>query len=345
MDAMSPQPRFHSRVFLFVAFAAVWPFCSLPATEGPIGGFISGFVFDPQGRGLRPVLGIPGSATLGKPLNLGVDLVNATISPAGDYALGFTRDRKNLVQVERISGLATVRVVMRGASSTNLVAISPMGGEAVLYRRAAHTYQVLTNMAHAPEAGEELPLPRPRGSLTAIAVGDEGVVLAGFSDGESGAIYLLGSGGRAGVISHVRHPSAITFLSRSHEALVADSLDNRIYLLRNITANVATVLIAGKHDGVDGPVAVEASRDGKRAFVANAHAKTILTVDLAGGPSALYACHCVPASLSPLNGNALYQLTEPSEGPMWLFDGDAAEPRIVFVPAPVPGSGSKPGMP
>ena len=116
-------------------------------------------------------------------------------------------------------------------------------------------------------------------------------------------------------------------------------LDNKIYLLRNITGNVTTLHVASKRDGVDGPVAVEASRDGTLAFVANARSKTILSVHLAGSPPALYSCRFVPATLSPLHGNALFRLTEPSDGPMRWFDGDHSEPRVVFVPPFHAGSG------
>jgi len=298
-----------------------------------IRGSVSGFLFDPQAHELRPIVGIPGSSFLGNGMSWSADLDEIMISPVRDYALALSRDHHELVEIRQISSAATVRGIVRGASPIDMIFVSPLGGEAVLYRRAAHTFQLLRNLPDAPHAGEEVEMPWSRGSLTTLAVGDGGIVLAGFSDGESGAIYWIGSGGRAGVVSRMRHPSAITFVSHSHDALVADRIDNKIYLVRNITRNPATIPLASHYDGVDGPVAVEASRDGQRAIVANTHSKTILTLDLDGGSPAVYSCHCVPTALRHLNGNAVFQLTESSpKGPVWLFDGDAPEPRIVFVP-------------
>lgn len=341
--AMTKQLRSHSRLFIYLALLALGAGRSLIAagdarTPWSMSGSGLGFVFDPQARGLRPVLGVPGASTLGKTVALNVDLAEAIVAPARDHALAITRGSE-LVEVRQLSTAPAVRPVFHATSFVDAIRLSPMGGEAILYRRAANTYQLLANLPGAPVAGEEFDLPL-HGSLTAMALADGcRAALAGFSDGESGAIYLLGSNGQAALISSVRHPSSITFLSHSHDALVVDGAADKIYLLRNVTGNVATLLIADKRDGVNGPVAAEASRDGKRIFVANARSKTILSVELADDSHVLYPCHFVPTTLSHLKGNALYRITEPStKGPMWLFDGDAAQPRTVFVPAYYAGS-------
>jgi len=304
-----------------------------PKTPWSMSGSALGFVFDPQAHGLRPLLGIPGASLFGKTVGLRVQITDAIVAPARDHALAITSDSE-LVEIGELSSGPAVRPVLREASHIDVMRLSPMGGEAILHRRAASTYQLLTNLPGAPTAGEEFELPTSQGALTALALADGGrAALAGFSDGESGAIYLLSPAGHAAWISGVRHPSFITFLSHSHDALVADKTDDRIYLLRNVTGNVATLLIADKHDGVDQPVAVEASRDGRQMFAANARSKTILTVDLANGTHVLHSCHCIPTTLSHLSGDAVFRITEPSKGPMWLFDGDGPHPRIVFVPA------------
>ena len=335
---MTTQPRSHFWLPICLALVVFGAGHALTAAGTPntpwsMSGSALGFVFDPQIHGLRPLLGIPGASIFGKTVGLRVEITDAIVAPARDHALAITGDSE-LVEVRQLSSAPVVHPVLREKSVIDVMRLSPMGGEAILYRRAANTYQLVTNLPGAPAAGEEFDLPASHGSLTALALADGGrVALAGFSDGESGAIYLLSRTGHAAWISGVRHPSAITFVSHSHDALVADRADDRIYLLRNATGNVATLLIADKHDGVDQPVAVEASGDGRQIFAANARSKTILTVDLANGAHVLHSCHCVPTTLSHLNGNALYRITEPSKGPMWLFDGDAPQPRIVFVPA------------
>src|SRR5712692_8145017 len=54
-----------------------------PRVKGPV----LGYVWDQGSSGLRPILGIPGSSTLGPLLDLGVSIRLAEISPAQDYAL------------------------------------------------------------------------------------------------------------------------------------------------------------------------------------------------------------------------------------------------------------------
>ena len=340
---MTSQPRAHLWFWIcltLVVFGAGHALTAAGNARAPwsMSGSALGFVFDPEVHGLRPILGIPGASILGKRVALSVDLAGAIVAPAHDHALAITRDSE-LIEIRKLSSAPAVRPLLRERSVIDVMRLSPSGGEAILYRRSANTYQLVSGLPGAPVAGEEFDLPRFHGSLTALALADGSrTALAGFSNGESGAIYLLSPTGHAAWISGVRHPSSITFLSHSHDALVADKTGDKIYLLRNVTGNVATLLMADKHDGVDEPVAVEASRDGRQAFAANARSKTILTVELANGAHVLHACRCVPTTLSHLSGNALYRITEPSKGPMWLFDGDAPQPRIVFVPAFYAGS-------
>ncbi len=340
---MTTQPRSHLWFLIcpaLVIFGAGHALTAAGNASAPwsISGSALGFVFDPEVHGLRPVLGIPGASIFGKRVALSVDLAAAIVAPARDHALAITRDSE-LVEIRHLGSAPAVRPVLRENSVIDVMRLSPAGGEAILYRRGANTYQLVTGLPGAPVAGEELAMPPFHGSLTALALADGGrVALAGFSNGESGAIYLLSPTGHAAWISGLQHPTSITFLSHSHDALVADRTGDRIYLLRNVTGNVATLLMADKHDGVDEPVAVEASRDGRQAIATNARSKSILTVELASGAHVLHACHCVPTTLSHLSGNALYRITEPSKGPMWLFDGDAPQPRVVFVPALYAGS-------
>jgi hypothetical protein len=341
--AMTTQLRSRFAFFTCLALLVLGTGQALTAAGSPntpwsMSGSALGFVFDPQGHALRPLLGIPGASIFGKTVGLSVDLAEAIVAPAGDHALAITRDSE-LVEIRQIGSVPAVRPVLRTKSVIDVMRLSPMGGEAILYRRAANTYQLVTNLPGVPVAGPEFDLPASHGSLTALALADGGrAALAGFSDGESGAIYLLSSTGQPALVSAVRHPSSITFLSHSHDALIADKTEDKIYLLRNVTGNVATLLIADKGEGVAGPVAVEASRDGKQIFAANARSRTVLTVELENGAHVLHSCHCVPTTLSHLKGNALYRITEPSKGPIWLFDGDAPHPRVVFVPAFYAGS-------
>ena len=44
-------------------------------------------------------------------------------------------------------------------------------------------------------------------------------------------------------------------------------------------------------------------------------------------------CHCAATVLAPLSGNAVFRLTQRTDQPLWILDGDAGAPRMVFIPA------------
>ncbi|HEY1217850.1 MAG TPA: hypothetical protein VGF03_02855, partial [Bryobacteraceae bacterium] len=62
-----------------------------------------GLVFDRAAGGLRPISGIPGAATTGEPLALGLTISRAEISPAQDAALVLNA-RSSSVALIRASG-------------------------------------------------------------------------------------------------------------------------------------------------------------------------------------------------------------------------------------------------
>ena len=51
-------------------------------------GPVMGHVVDDATYRVQPMLGLPGAATIGNPIELGVELRQVTVSPEGGYALG-----------------------------------------------------------------------------------------------------------------------------------------------------------------------------------------------------------------------------------------------------------------
>jgi hypothetical protein len=78
-------------------------------------------------------------------------------------------------------------------------------------------------------------------------------------------------------------------------------------------------------------------------FVVNTRPASVIVLDLKTHTAAKYICHCTPAGLLPLNGRATFVFSHPVDGPLWLFDGDAGQPRVVFVPSPGPAKPSTQG--
>ncbi len=295
-------------------------------------GSLSGFVFDPEARGLRPLLGSPGAATIGEPLPAGVDLRHAAVSADGDYALAIAGDGRGLLAILQLSGTTSVRPLGAAASAGDALGLSPLGSYAVLYQRAAQSLQVVKGLPGAPGLAQRLDVAHLGGPLSAFAIDDRGTVLAAAPAGDTSQIYVFEKDGAAHLISTVHHAADLAFIN-GLDAVVADDRDHKVYLLRFVTGVTATLPLAGEAQGLASPLAVAVSRDQRRVYVANGGSAEIVAINLSDGVAARYACPCSPSAMRRLSGAAVFRLTEPSDGPLWLFDGDLAQPRIVFVPA------------
>jgi hypothetical protein len=317
-------------ITVLVVFAA---YAGRAAGQAPLmQGALSGFVFDPTVRGVRPVLGSPGAATMGEPLLAGMNLQQAVVSADGDYALAITGDGRGLIAILQLSGKVSVRPLGVEVSAGDSVELSPLGTFAVLYQRATQSLQVVKGMPSAPVLGKRLELALIGGPLSAFTIDDRSTVLAAAPAGNSSQIYVFDKNGDLRLISTVGHASDLAFIN-GLDAVVADDRDHKVYLLRFVTGVTATLPLAGEAQGVTSPRAVGVSRDQRRVYVANAGSKEIVAINLTDGVTARYACPCEPSAVRRMNGTAVFRLTEPTNGPFWLFDGDLPQPRIVFVPA------------
>ena len=202
----------------------------------------------------------------------------------------------------------------------------------MLYHHATQSLQVVTGLPGTPSLGQRLDVARHGGPLSAFAINDHGPVLVAAPAGEISQIYVYESDGDPHLISTVHHAADLAFINGT-DAVLADDRHNEVYLLRSVTGVTATLPLAGEAQGLASPLAVAVSRDQRRVYVANAKSAEIVAINLSDGVTARYACPCSPSAVRRLNGTAVFRLTEPDDGPLWLFDGDLAQPRIVFVPA------------
>jgi hypothetical protein len=316
-----------------VALAILASFAGCLAAQAPsaaMRGSITGFIFDPAVHGLRPILGMPGASTLGDPMGTGVALDQAAVSFNGDYALAVS-DTRALVLIRQLSGASSIKPLGADAQPVDSIQLSPLGRAALLFRRDAATLQVVTGLPDAPVFGPLLELSPLGGAATAMAVNDSGVVAVAIGKDPS-RIWIFNEAGQFHLVSRIGHVSAITFV-RGSDAIVADDIDHKVYMLPSVNALSFTLVLAGESAGIKGPVALIASKDQTRVYVLNSGSSDIVAINLSDESTTRYTCPCTPTALARLGGTAVFRLTEPSDGPMWLFDGDLPEPRIVFVPA------------
>ncbi len=301
-----------------------------PAVRGPV----LGYFFDPGAAALRPILGIPGAATLGQPLDLGELIQKAVVSPNGELALAVAASDFRVLAVRLPSGAVEACQCPRGPDR---IVFSPDGNLAALYYASESSITVLRG-AKSEGAFDLSLMP---GKPTALAVSDSGAVLAAFTSSESsGTVHFFEPGGEPRLTLSLSRASALAFLPGSTDALVADDMENRLYLLRDPGGRAEAALVASASDGINGPVAVLAA-GGQRALTANARSVTI--TDLLAGTSSVVECGCAPDDLQPLK-DSVYRITRPAPGPIWLLDSQPAGSSAAFVPPDSPAQ-AKAGLP
>lgn len=293
-----------------------------------------GYVFDSAKGALRPILGIPGAAVLGEPLAAGVALRTVAISPLENYVLAVAGEH-NQAMVFATGQAALTPVMVEGADpGADRIVISVGGKAAALYYQNANKIELVSGLPGAPKVSSEFYLSRGQ-MLTALAVGDDGhtVLTAAGS-----AVFQVTAGGEVPVLADLDHVTAIT-IPAAGTAFVADSGNNQIHRVRGIGGGIETDVIAGPKEGISAPVAVAASQDGSRLFVANSKPGSVSIIALKSGTTgSTVACACDPSGLQRLAGNEAFRLTEMSSQPMWMLDAGGSEPRVLFVPAEAAGS-------
>jgi hypothetical protein len=342
---------------------------------------ILGHVFDSSKGALRPLIGIPGSASLGEALDLKIKLSRAWISPGQDYALAESSDPDSggLLLVRLENGLNSIEAIPGIPQGADLVALSPTGSAAALYFREGKKVLLLEGLPNfnsqlktnpSPSSlnlkqsyaavGSGVPafqegpssqvrqinVPQLPDVVESLGVSDDATaVLLGCSESENGAIYLLTLGGELRNVSFVGRAAAMAFLARSTNVLVADSKNTEVFLLRDVTGAAARTTLVNREQGISEPVTVEASEDNKRIFIVNSGGNEILVLELESGVIRGISAPSGTLTLCRLKGDGVFRLTDFSGNLLWLLDGGQTEPRVVFVPYASPSGPFISGLP
>jgi hypothetical protein len=296
------------------------------ATSATITAPVLGLVFDSGAQNVRSLMGIPAASWVDGALN-GTPLSAVAISSQQAYALALEAGTGAAFLVSQ-SGQQPLAGVRAGAQ---LVSVSPGGTAAVAYFADTGKASILTGLPGAPQALVDVTLDGPP---SALAVSDDGNSLAAvISFAPNQATVLLYSQGGAGqaLLSDRQFPS-LDFVPGGTTLLMATQ--SAVYLYQS---RQGLQLITDQRDGVANVVGAAVSGDGKRLFT-GMQSGQVAVRDLASATQTLISCSCQPAGMWRLRGNAVFLLNEPGAGPLWVVNGDAAAPRILFVAAPAGGS-------
>jgi hypothetical protein len=325
--------------FLPVAVLAALAWSNrLGAQEPPdprvLRGPVIGFVHD-RSAGIRPVLGIPGAATIGPPVFARAGVRSLVLAPGGDYGIAVLA-RGGQVAMVRNLGSAPGAAVLDVPAGPARIAFSPSGDAAALYYAETARVEVITGLPDSPVPAWDFDLAGMQGGVATLAVSDGGTALLIAEAGEPAAIWLAApEAGRRYLYAALASP-VLAFLSRGEDAVIADGATSLVVLVRDPKGEPRISVIGGPAEGVSQPVAIAATGDNRRVLVANAEPAGVVSLELSGGEPLRLSCACAPATLERMAGGSFFRLNEPGNGPVWVLDASGAAPRIVFVPDQTP---------
>lgn len=312
-----------------VAVLVCLPVMAIHGQQRQVSGPVAGYVFD--GAALRPIAGVPGGATLGEALDLGLAASAGVVSPQLDSAIVTAGDGS--LHLFRLSGRSATEVSWNGVpQGPARVVYSPSGTTAAIY--ASGKVQVISGLPNSPrpafaaEVGPSAPGPArqsPSAALQAMAVSDDAAWLLVASEGR---VRLLGASGSSSLPLEGARGVSVAFAPGGHVAAVLNGAGPWLDVFPDVAAAPSQRIPA---PGIAEPAGLAFSADGKLVLAAARAGKSVTIFDLAAGAATTLDCTCAPTGVARMG--SLFRLTDAGSGPVWLVDVGVSTARIVFVPA------------
>lgn len=298
-----------TRAFMFALAAACAP--AWAQVEAPLFGYL------PDGAHLRPVHGIPASASIGPATDYGREFAVIAVSPGQDFAIVSAAD-SGAVFIAAPEGRMTPLI---GADpGPDRILLSPRGSAAVLWFSATGRLQIVTGLPASPvvrNADATFLNAFPH----ALAVSDDGQWLAGaWPDG----IWLFGAQSPAARLPFDERASSLAFFSGRADLAVATG--THVYSLTGLGGQLTVSML---YEGARmAPVGLALSSDNRHVVVPEASG-TLVSLDLASGSAARFDCGCAPEGAFPM-GRSVFRFTGLTGAVFKVFDASTGD--VFFVP-------------
>jgi hypothetical protein len=302
---------------------------TVQATPAPTGSNL-GYLWLCSDSTLRPIVGVPGSAHIDSPVLS--DHVYTTAAVALRAQVALLEDNAGNLAVLQLNRGQEPETVASGLPQGQQIGFAPAGRQAVAFVPGTKSIIRITGLPGQPQssslAGSGV------GSLSAVALSDTGMLLLSYQleDGTT-SIVVIGAESAPTQLLALAHFGGMTFLSGGNDALISDSAKNALYLVHSVGPSATVEPLASAKDGLNEPNRVAASYDGHWAIVSNQGDSSLVRIDVTGATGAMrVSCSCIPTQLTPLAGNAVFQLTGPDNSPAWIVDASAILPKVYFIP-------------
>jgi hypothetical protein len=314
---------------LLTASSVMWLTASLGGQPTALNGPVEGFAFDIPSSSFRPVIGVPGSASLGS--RVFSEAALGSVAPRLDYALVFQKGQYILV-----TGLSSNRpspqTIARDAPQPEGVVWSGDGTVAVLYSKADNWVRLLGGLPGAPTLGPIVYLSSLNGTLVSIAVHPHGASLAVGLSGPGAGVYQL-QGGSFLLVSAASNPISLSFSLDGAFLYVLDMASVQISRIQMVNFTSESWPIQGLVDpfaisAAAGPASVEV------LYVAGRNDRVLQTYDpvshnILGSLSLPFE----PSIIAPL-GRTSFLLRDRflESDPLWCLQTTPTQ-AVYFIPA------------
>lgn len=318
-----------ARKLILAAFGLL--IVALPSVEAQLSGAMSGpklgYIWNGKDGTFRPVLGIPGSATIGDPLS--PPFRPAEVVPLDGHRFLVTTPSDPSLYLLDGQGNSTVIVPGATAGVSHAVGSRKRTAAAIYYGEAKRV-SVLTGLPAAPRLLYTFDVSTDGDDISKMAVNDDGSLLlyAARRNGKD-FLYRRFSTGPSRLLTIADSVSDIVF-ALNEDAIVADAGANEVFAVRDPRRAAVRIPLAGERQGVSAPVAAAVSLR-NHIYIANSGSNKILVLDQAG--LILQTLQSIDglSGLFPMT-DSIYRLTDPARGTLYLLEIRAAGDRIMFVP-------------
>jgi hypothetical protein len=289
-----------------------------------------GYIWRSSDSTLRRVIGIPGAAHFDSPILSDPVYTAAAVALRAQIAL--LEDKAGNLALLQLDRVQEPETIASGLPQGLQIGFAPAGGQAIAFVPGAKSIVRITGLPGQPQSSSFAV--SGSGSLSAVALSDTGMLLLSFQleDGTT-SIVTIGSEGASIQLLALAHFGGMTFLSGRDDALISDSAKNTMYLIHKVGPSATVEPLASEKDGLNAPIRVAASYDGHWAIVSNQGDSNLVRIDVTAATGALrISCTCIPAQLTPLTGNAVFQLTDADNSPAYIVDASAILPKVYFIP-------------
>ncbi len=305
-----------------ILLSASLAICSLYGQAGKLAAPSAGFAFDPAVHTLRRIVGIPGAALVGAPVDFGFAVSAAWVAPLLDSAFVLAADGQ--AHLFLLTADAPLERTVDSLGAPLRVVFSPSGSAAALY--SPGSVRVIKGLPDAPVVAATIRLRGNRGPRRplpdTLAVSDDGAYLLYAA---AGPLELIGVSGNSRQVMDRADGVLAAFAPGGHDAAVIHS--GKLILFQDI-AGAAT---ERSFDAIADPIALAFSPGVQTVLVASAIGRAVTTIQVATGDRSALACDCSPSAL--IRMGSVFRLNELGSEPLWLLD-TASDRGLVFVPAP-----------